>query len=742
MPAPETSRVRWSRALLYPAILLLIIAGFYWKLVFTYQFDWLWGPDLAQQVLPWFEEEARQMQHSRFPLWDPHTWAGQPLVGQAQPGAAYPLNWLLFLAPRKNGHIQFVYLQWYYVLIHYMAALFCFMLCRDLGRSRPAALIGGIVFSLTAYVGSIDWPQMINGAVWAPLVFLFLLRAVHGRRPLASAALSGMFLGISWLSGHHQVPIFLSLAALGTWLFYILRNGRPAWGIARLAVVFAVFMLLAGALQILPAEEYGHLAKRWAGARDALSWNQPVPYIVHRTYSLYPMSLFGITFPGLYRNADPFLGVVALTLALLGLALSWKHRTVKLFAALGLAGLVYALGQNSVFQGFLYAVVPLVDKARVPANAVILFGFGAAALAAFGADFFFDAAASPWRRRAEISLLVFGVISYVLIFAVLLEKKGSWEMDDRVALTPLIALLLAALLHAWRGANVTRPQALTLLLLLLLLELGNNAGFRLGYREEPGFRADLEKVASNADLAKFLDQQTGERPFRIESEAEEISENWAGYYNFDAIKTRTASLTTNMSEVEFFAWQSRLLFGVKYTISRKPVIQDGVGVFSGESGIKIYQNPSAFPRAWTVHELVPIRSAADGRAFINDHLSELHSKALTWEKQPPQLATCAGGERVAFAAYTPSRITMKASLGCAGMLVLPDTYFPGWLATVDGRSAPIYEVNLCMRGVRVPQGSHTVEFRYRPRSVLLGALLSLTGVLGACALAFRARRQA
>src|SRR5689334_17526743 len=76
---------RWPSSLTYPLLLLLIVACFYWKLVFTYQFDWIWGPDLADQILPWFEEEARQLQHSQFPLWDPHTWLGQPLLGQAQP---------------------------------------------------------------------------------------------------------------------------------------------------------------------------------------------------------------------------------------------------------------------------------------------------------------------------------------------------------------------------------------------------------------------------------------------------------------------------------------------------------------------------------------------------------------------------------------------------------------------------------------------------------------------------------
>ena len=165
------------------AVLFLCIAGFYWKLTLTRQFDWMSGPDLAEQVLPWFQVQAHEWHVGRFPLWDPYLWAGQPLFGQAQPGAAYPLNWLLFLLPLQNGHIAGWALAWYFVVIHLMAAWFSYLLCRDLGRSRAASLAGGLIFSLSGYLGNTSWPQMMNGAVWAPLVFLFQFRAARGLRP-------------------------------------------------------------------------------------------------------------------------------------------------------------------------------------------------------------------------------------------------------------------------------------------------------------------------------------------------------------------------------------------------------------------------------------------------------------------------------------------------------------------------------------------------------------------------------
>src|SRR5262249_21279212 len=71
-------------------------------------------------------------------------------------------------APLRNGWIRQSFLHWYFVLIHFQAALFCYWLCRDLKRSRAASLVSGLVFGLGGFVGTNGWPQMLNGAVWAP----------------------------------------------------------------------------------------------------------------------------------------------------------------------------------------------------------------------------------------------------------------------------------------------------------------------------------------------------------------------------------------------------------------------------------------------------------------------------------------------------------------------------------------------------------------------------------------------
>ena len=223
-PNAPGATVRWATVL----FLLLATVLFYWRLTLTNQYTWVDSNDIASQVLPWFQYQIGELQQGRLPLWDPYPYGGQPLIGQAQPGAAYPFNWLFFAMPTSHGWMRQNIVHWYYVLIHFMGVLFAYKLCRDQGRSDAAAVFGGLLFGLGGYMGYVDWPQMLNGAVWAPLVLMFLLRVQRGYRVWASSAAGGFCLGLSLLSGHHQIPTFVALSSAGVWC-WLIWNRRALW---------------------------------------------------------------------------------------------------------------------------------------------------------------------------------------------------------------------------------------------------------------------------------------------------------------------------------------------------------------------------------------------------------------------------------------------------------------------------------------------------------------------------------
>jgi uncharacterized membrane protein YfhO len=78
--------------------------------------------------------------------------------------------------------------------------------------------------------------------------------------------------------------------------------------------------------------------------------------------------------------------------------------------------------------------------------------------------------------------------------------------------------------------------------------------------------------------------------------------------------------------------------------------------------------------------------------------------------------------------YGPERLTVRARAATPALVIVNDVFYPGWKATVDGRPAPIEQVDYLLRGVRVGPGTHTVEMRYEPASWRIGWIVTLVAL--------------
>ncbi len=67
------------------------------------------------------------------------------------------------------------------------------------------------------------------------------------------------------------------------------------------------------------------------------------------------------------------------------------------------------------------------------------------------------------------------------------------------------------------------------------------------------------------------------------------------------------------------------------------------------------------------------------------------------------------------------------------VLTFLDSYFPGWIAFVDGQRVPIYKADDAFKAVALDKGSHEVKFVFTSRTYTIGLVGSLIGVLGAAA---------
>lgn len=722
-PRPATDLTRTAALLLLSAL----IFGFYWKL-WSGQYTWLSGDDLSRQVLPWLQFQAGEWQAGRFPAWDPNLWLGQPLVGQAQPGALYPLNWLLFLTPARHGWLKEFYLNLYTVTIHWMAALFAYLLARSLARSRLASLLCGLAYALSGWMGTTDWPQMRNGAVWAPLVLLFVLRMNQGGPLWRNACFGGFFLGVSWLSGHHQQPVFISLMS-GALLCWNLWRNRNHWvRPASATVLFFAVALLTGAAQILPAQEYGREAIRWVGAPEPAGWETKVPYEVHKQFSLYPDSLLGIIFPTVHVHSDPHIGIALLSLAIVGVLTAWSSPATRLLAATGVGALFYSLAHFGGIQAWIYHFLPIVDKARSPSMAVSLFGLASAALAAYGVD----AVLSHARTMGFVRMLIrFLLALAVVVFAarvvsVVLNAQAP-PGHNEIMYTAFVSLLVAAALAGWaKGALSSRATAV-LLIALFLTEVGNVNGAHLAPSIDQDRTRGLRQMSELGDIADFLRRQPG--PVRVVVDDTEIPHNFGDYYGIHQVNGYLASITRNLDRVELHAPHMKRLAGIAYAIRKEPDAFHSEEVFRGRSGFKVFRAAGVLPRAFIVHEAIRLQDRRDGPRLAHDLGHRLSSTTFLLTGPPP-LATCdSTADRAVVTAYLPAEVRIAATTGCRGILVLSDTYFPGWEARIDGRPVPILEPYGFLRGVVLEAGAHQIEFSYRPRSLRIGSTLSILSLV-------------
>ncbi len=716
------------RRLQAPVFLLAMTVGFFWRLTLSRGFTWLDNPDLVNQVLPWLSFQTREWRRGLVPLWDPHHWGGQSLIGQGQPGVVSPMNWILFLAPLENGHVPEWALNSYFVLIHYLAVLSCYWLCRDLGVSRLAAIMAGCAFGLGGFVGSTDWPQMLNGLVYAPVVLLFSLRLLKGRDPFLSASAAGMVLGLSFLSGHHQTPIFLALLLSAVLTVYGvhrtaqdgLRGLTAAAGIAAGAISFAGMF---GAPQILPAFEYFSRSLRWVGSLNPVTLGEKVPYSVHELYAYNPVAILGLVIPGIVTNVSPFVGPTCLSLAMFGVATAWSSRVVRVLTFLAVGSLLISLGGASLPHGILYCLFPAFDKARTPAAVLFLFDLCVFILAACGLDVLrMQRPAEPVAAALAKILGAAGAAIFLCLLAVaLFMRERVFELGD-VGFVSLTILLTGCVFWG-RARQAVRPgTACVMLLTIVLLEHGAAMAKKFSHRES-GWRF-YTQLSAHDDIADYLKRNV--QSARVSVERKDIPYNFGDWYGIDEL-TGYAGVSANVHRVHAERGAQTLL-RVAYHVGRREWYSDQKPVFQGRSGVRVFKNPDLLPEAWTPRNIRTAKGFEDIEEFLRSGVDHLLTAAVVAGPVPQSECPATRDNIATIAASSSREISLKVRMECSGLVVLSHTFDPTWRVSIDGDQATPIEVNGFLLGVWVPEGDHDVQLRYLPTVVLAGTALFLAGV--------------
>ena len=160
--------------------------------------------------------------------------------------------------------------------------------------------------------------------------------------------------------------------------------------------------------------------------------------------------------------------------------------------------------------------------------------------------------------------------------------------------------------------------------------------------------------------------------------------------------------------------------------SSVPLILSTDGAFqrvhSGD--VKIYEVLDALPRAYVVHQTRLLDDdAAAIQAMADPAFDPARTAILAAGTEIEETST--GEPTVTVTEYEPQRVTLQASLSAPGYLIVGDTWYPGWQATVDAEAATIERANVHFRAVYLPEGTHTVRFTYKPKAYLIGVGITL-----------------
>jgi hypothetical protein len=663
---------------------------------------------------------ADRIRSGQVPLWNPLSGGGEPWLANLQSGAFYPPTWLFLLASAGLAAAL-------YVALHFaIAAWGAWKLARSEGASPAAALVAAGVFAGCGYAASLSayWNHFGAWAYLPAIAALARSGLASRRQRLGLAAL----IGLQAMAGSPEISAASILLALV--LAAAFREEapegwaptRPTTSLSRAAVALAVGLLLA-AWALVPFVE---LLVR-SGRTHPLA-------AVERDYGAVGVtglaSLVGLSGTG-WNTAylsSLLLGPGALFCA----AAAWgdrsRRRLVLLLAMIAAAGLVLSLEWP---PGPWLRAIPPLDRVRYPVKSLAATVLAVSALAAIGAD---RLRFEPPRGLERLILAVTGIVLGGLLLVSALPSGARLALAASVV--PFLLLLLPGRAEATHRAVLQGAGALAVVVSLAiagrpLFTFVDEAEVR---REPEGIRP-LVRVAGRVltppprDLSPWVlgDLTFSAATLRREREA------LMGYTNllFGISTARTAAALPTREE----AWSEAAIDGspdparaagaagarVLWTPVRPAELPSRKRGDFYETPLQRWLPRLSFVAAYRVEPDSgrAATEAAEGRVDF--------TREVLLDRAPSSGAFAGGGRKFLVARFSedrPERVAIEATLGAPGLLVLADRQYPGWVAEVDGKPAPILLANGTFRAVALTEGSHRVVFRYRPLSVYAGAALS------------------
>jgi hypothetical protein len=764
MPPVATGHPLSRPALLFISILPFIL---FWR--------WLWRGEVLYwgtillQFWPWHHLVKESWLAGQWPLWNPLLGNGAPLLANMQSAAWYPPNLLFLLIPTEHALTLSI-------LLHLLlAGLAMFFYTRHLAFTPFGATVSALAFMFSGYlIGRTQFPAMIHSAAWYPLL-LWLADRLACRRQGRDALRLAIVLALQVLAGHAQLWFY------GLWLVgaYVLFRAWPKITLPLMLAGLAVLLaLLLAAGQLLPTAEYVTQSPRASGAERYFAL----------TYSFWPWRLITLIAPDFfghpaqanywgyanYWEDHGYLGVLPFIFGLIAVWqwLTGRNRatpfdprlqTVPFFAGLVPLSLLLALGWNTPLYLVVFEVVPGFSFFQAPARLLIWYTVAMAVLAGAGAELFVttEAGRPHWRRLLAVCLAITlaGFAGEWLLSGRALTFLAATRKLGLVLATSVIVLLIQpnrsearpALTHLWQS-GVALFIALDLLLAAWpLLPMATSSVFQTPgdsaktlQAQPPGYRFLTDpSFAHTATFDQYFRFKAfgPPDPTYLQSFKETLAANLGvladlpSANNNDPLVVGRQHYLLDQLEAASPELQMRLLalMNVGYYLNATATLP-GLTLHDSDQ-LVIQQVLNPLPRAYYVPNLHVARDPADALArLVADEFDPRREVVIInlYNDLPAGPASAPNpllDTPVEVEDRWSGTVRLRLEAPGAGFVVLTDTFYPGWQATVNGVPAPIFPANIAFRAVPVKAGAQEVTFDYRPQTFTFGLWTSISAWL-------------
>lgn len=166
------------------------------------------------------------------------------------------------------------------------------------------------------------------------------------------------------------------------------------------------------------------------------------------------------------------------------------------------------------------------------------------------------------------------------------------------------------------------------------------------------------------------------------------------------------------------------LMNGRYVVAQKRRPGMSVVYKDDQSGTLVLENPDAVPRGFLVGDTEVIESPQATWERLRSPSFDPRTTALLPESlaDPVTPIDSSSTADVTLESHEPPEIKWTVQTDAPRLFVASEVHYPaGWNAYLDGEPVPIHRVNYLLRGVHVPEGTHTLTMRFEPRSHRLGS---------------------